>query len=192
MYGRAMLIQLASAALFVFEPSAPELGDPEAGIFAEVYAQIRPMLLATLITVAIVVLGLIGNLARALGPKFVEWLPQHIKDAGVRAALELIERAASAGVDAMEQTMVQRLKAMDPVGILDPQQRRQVFEGALDAAQAHVGPKMWQEAARKLDITPERIVELLGTQIEATIQRRKLARSPAPIDEGGNRSEPLA
>lgn len=162
-------------ALALFEPSTVpvELVEPDAGVLGEAWAQIRPVMLATLVGTAIVVLGFVANAVRVLLPKAFDWLVQHVSDNGVRSALQLVEQAAAAGVDAIEQTTVARLRAMEPAGMLDPAQRRQLFEAAMDAARSHVGPKLWAEVGRKLELTPERVTELLGTTIEAVVRRRK-------------------
>jgi hypothetical protein len=113
------------------------------------------------------------SLSRELEARDIRW----------RAAMDRVEAAAVAGMEAAEQTIVRHLRAAEPVGKLDAVQSTAAMTEALAAAQSHFGPSMWAETAAALELDGHKVMALVQTKIEAALGRTKGAK---PIGDAGS------
>lgn len=134
---------------------------------ATVLEQLHPYLVDLAVSVIAVLGGVLVHRAK-------RWLDGLSEDRRWRAAVAKLDTAATAGMAAAEQTIASRLRAIEPVGRLDARQGAQVLEEALAAARLHLGPAVWLDIGRTLELTPDRLVELLRTRIEAAVHRSKV------------------
>lgn len=142
---------------------------------AELLTEIRPALQALLVAVAVGLTAVAAQAIRVLQRRAVEWLEGLSADARWRAAIARLETAATAAVDEVEQRLGSDLRAAgaEP-GRLTSEQGRRMASEALTVARQHFGATTWQRVLADLDLSPERVIELLRTQIEAAVRRRKL------------------
>jgi hypothetical protein len=169
------------AALFL-EPAEVEIVAPAAPTLAETFAsQVQPILVATLVAAAIALAGFASYAIKVLIGRGKIWLDGLATSAAWRAANAKLELAARAGVEAAEQTLARQLKAIEPIGKLDPLQAGQVLRAAVEAARAHFGPATWADIGAAMEKSTGDLAELLRHKIEAAVFRSKAASSPAVV-----------
>ena len=158
-----LALALAIAGL---EPAAPTVVDT-------FVAEVQPVLVTTLVGVVIAVAGLVAYALKVMVGRAKLWLDGLSTDARWRAANAKLELAAVAGVEAAEQTLARQLRAIEPVGRLDPLQGQAVLRAAVDAARSHFGPAAWAEIGAALEKSSESLADLLRSKIEAAVLRSK-------------------
>lgn len=150
-------------------------------------SEFRDMVVTALWGLAIpLLIGLIALIRKAatrglaLGQQWVEsWTLSKVAEAnsiGVMAAMDRIEIAAQAGMEAAEQTIVRHLRAAEPAGKLDAKQATAAMSEALAAARAHFGESMWRETGAALHLNADEVTALIRTKIEAALGRTKGAK----------------
>jgi hypothetical protein len=162
-------------------------------VVAELLTEIRPAIQTLLVAAALGLTAIVAQAIRVLQRRAVNWLEGLSADARWRAAIERLETAATAAVDEVEQRLAADFRAAGSnPGKLTGEQGRRLASEALTIARQHFGSSTWERVLADLELSPERVTELLRTQIEAAVRRRKLevpgvlvtatAGEPVPVD----------
>ncbi len=148
-----------------------------------IWAQIQPALVTALLAAVAALVGVATHALQLLATRARQWLESKSEDARWRAAIAKLDEAAVAGMQSAEQTIAKRLREIVPVGKLDADQAKLVLADAVAAARLHLGPTTMATILDTLELTPDRISDLLRTRIEAAIARSKGPASPSGITD---------
>jgi hypothetical protein len=141
-------------------------------MFGDALDQLRPHLETLLVLTGIVVLGFLGDLIRVARRRGRAWAESLSTDRRWHAAVQKLDAAAEAAMLAAEQTIARGLR--DSGGKLTADGARAVAVSAFADAREQLGPAVWDEIRRALDLTPESVEAMLRARIEAAVARTKL------------------
>lgn len=113
------------------------------------------------------------------------WLKGFMDRLGVEAKDVVME---------MNQTFVDQLRIAKEDGVITSAERAEAFSMALAKLKSNIGPKLLERAARVLGYDDAGMDRLLGTKIEANVQKQNLIKSSAlpPVSVDGSSTLPPA
>lgn len=130
-----------------------------------------------LVAVGIVAVGLLAALMRFAQKKLEEYTDVKLANTRWHAATDKLHEATANAVDAVEQTVVRRLREVQADVRTDQRlngvEARTALDAAVSAAKLHIGPDAWVEILQSLQLTPERGEELLRQMLEAKVGAKK-------------------
>jgi hypothetical protein len=142
----------------------------------DLHDTLRPILVDALVAVAIIALGYISAAIVKAKNVAVDRLSQVSRDAGWQAAVDKLNTASQNAVLATEQTVVRQLRDARGDGRLTADEAHAVLTEAVKVAKLHIGPEAMVEIMGSLQLTPDRLEQLLRQTIEAAVAKAKGGR----------------
>jgi hypothetical protein len=115
-----------------------------------------------------------------LAAKCSQLLSVKARNERLMGALLLVDIVAGTATRAVQQVLVDRLKAASGDGTLTPDQRTAVKQAAIDSAKAQLGARGLAELRAVLGFDTAQVEALLAAHIEATVQQAAWQRRYGP------------